>query len=147
MQAAPSVAAIRDAVASSPSAELVALIERAVGHVVKVILHADDSDGTIGDLARELLELHAQACDSSVGDPVKLAKWMVRFCFDDQDFFEVDPVRYANVLGEIGLAWYRREVGRRREADDASFAAKYAEERLVVLTVTQRPSCCCLVAI
>ena len=25
---------------------------------------------------------------------------MVRFAFDDQDFFEVDPVRYAMALGE-----------------------------------------------
>ena len=49
-------------------------------------------------------------------------------------FFEVDPVRYANVLGEIGLAWYRREVGRRREADgvvrrEAELADGHAEFR------------------
>jgi hypothetical protein len=33
------------------SSDPVALLERAVGHVVKVILRADDSNGTIGDLA------------------------------------------------------------------------------------------------
>ena len=36
-------------------------------------------------------------------DPVKLAAWMVRFWFVDQDLFEVDPVRYQKALGEEGL--------------------------------------------
>jgi hypothetical protein len=132
-EAEPGVRAVRNAVATSASAELVLLIERAIGHVVKVILQADDSDGMIGDLAGQLLDLHAQACDAGVADPVKLARWMVRFCFDDQDFFEADPVRYASALGELGLAAYRREVRRRRQAGDDSFAAKYATERLALL--------------
>jgi hypothetical protein len=132
-QARPVVEGIRSVVQSSPSAELVALIERSIGHVVKVILHADDSDGLIGDLARELLDLHAQACVAGVADPIQLARWMVRFCFDDQDFFEVDPVRYAAALGELGLAAYRREVRARRDGSGRPFAAQYAEERLAVL--------------
>lgn len=37
-------------------------------------MHADDSNGTIGDLARELLDLHAQLCDAGVADAVKLAE-------------------------------------------------------------------------
>ena len=134
MQARPVLEAIGEAVVSSPTAELVALIERAIGHVVKVILKADDSDGLIGDLARELLDLHARACDAGNADPIKLARWMVRFRFDEQDFFEVDPVRYADALGDLGLAAYRREVKQRVEAGGGdSFAARYAQERLAVL--------------
>lgn len=122
---------LRLAVARAPSSELVVLLERAIGHVVKVILRADDSNGTIGDLARGLLELHAQACDAGVADPVKLAAWMVRFSCQDQDFFEIDPVRYATALGEPGLAAYRRAIAAR--ADDRSFAVRWAHERLAVL--------------
>ncbi len=133
MQARPVLEEIRSLVQARPSAGLVPLIERAIGHVVKVILHADDSDGTIGDLARELLDLHAQVCGAGVADPVELARWMVRFSFDDQDFFEVDPVRYAAALGELGLAAYRREIRARRDVGGRQFAAKYAEERLAVL--------------
>ena len=102
MAARPIVTELESAVAAAPSRTLVELLQRAVGHVVKVIMHADDSDGAIGDLARDLLALHARACDAGVADPVALAAWMVRFRFDDQDFFEVDPVRYANALGEEG---------------------------------------------
>ena len=129
--ARPIVEELRHRATGSPSPELVELLERAIGHVVKVMEHADDSDGTIGDLARELLELHATACDSGVADPVRLAGWMVRFWFVDQDLFEVDPVRYRNALGEGGVAAYRRAVAAR--AGEDTFAVGYARERLAVL--------------
>jgi hypothetical protein len=129
--ARPIVAELEHAIDESPSRALVELLQRAVGHVVKVIVHADDSDGLIGDLARDLLALHARACDAGVADPVDLAAWMVRFQFDDQDFFEVDPVRYASALGETGLAAYRDAVGERRDGD--SFVVRYAHERLAIL--------------
>ena len=131
MAARPIVTELESAVAAAPSRALVELLQRAVGHVVKVIMHADDSDGAIGDLARDLLALHARACDAGVADPVALAAWMVRFRFDDQDFFEVDPVRYASALGEEGLAAYREAVAARPGGD--SFAASYARERLAIL--------------
>jgi hypothetical protein len=128
--AQPIVAELDTAVDASPSRALVELLQRAVGHVVKVIMHADDSDGLIGDLARELLALHARACDAGIADPVELAAWMVRFGFHDQDFFEVDPVRYASALGDAGLAAYRDAVAR---WDGGSFAVRYARERLAIL--------------
>jgi hypothetical protein len=126
------VAALAEAADMGPSRELVELLQRAVGHVVKVILRADDSNGMIGDLARQLLELHARACQPGVADPVKLAKWMVKFMFVDQDFFVVDPVRYAPGLGDRGLAVYRREVAA-KSAESGRFAARYAAERLAIL--------------
>ena len=99
--------------------------------MVKVIEDVDDSDGAIGDLARELLELHATACDGGAADPVRLAAWMVRFWFVDQDLFEVDPVRYQMALGQEGVAAYRQAVAA-RERDD-TFAVRYARERLAIL--------------
>ncbi len=132
VEASPVVDALADAVASEPSRELVVLLERSVGHVVKVILRADDSNGMIGDLARQLLDLHERACGAGVADPIALARWMVRFTFDDQDFFTADPVRYAAALGDKGLAAYRRAVTKRADGR-SSYAATYAEERLAVL--------------
>jgi hypothetical protein len=146
--AAPVVDALAEEVVSNPSAELVVLLQRAAGHLVKVIMRADDSDGMIGDLCRQVLDLHRAACAVGVADPQALAKWMVRFCFEDQDFFEVDPVAYANALGDKGLDVYRREAAKRSEPADApdrppllrdmyagfpSFAARYAAERLAII--------------
>ena len=130
--ARPVVIELGAAVDAGPSRELVALLERGIGHVVKVIqTRADDSSGMVGDLARDLLELHARACDAGVADPVKLARWMIGFRFSDQDFFEVDPVRYRAALGEAGLAEFRTLLTAQKDQD--GFAARYARERLAVL--------------
>ena len=56
---------------------------------------------------------------------------MVRFWFLDQDLFEVDPVRYRQALGEIGLTAYRQAVAVREHED--TFALQYVRERLAVL--------------
>jgi hypothetical protein len=129
--AGPVLAELELVAHTRPSPELVKLLERAPGHVVKLVHHADDSSGLIGDLVRELLELHAVACDTGMSDPLKLAHWMVRFQFADQDIFELDPVRYANALGEEGLAAYRQAI---EELDDGnSLGIRYARERLAVL--------------
>ena len=129
--ARPIVTELDHLAAHAPSRELVELLQRAVGHVVKVMMHADDSDGAIGDLAQELLGIHARTCDAGVADPRRLAAWMIRFRFKDQDFFDPDPVRYATALGERGLAAYRKAV------DDADahdpYALSHARERLAVL--------------
>jgi hypothetical protein len=130
--ARPVVEELRLAAASSPSKDLVVLVERGIGHVVKVIMHADDSNGTIGDLARDLLDVHARVCDAGVADPLKLAAWMVRFSCEDQDFFEVDPIRYADALSEDGLLAYRRAIEERGDGERV-FAVRWARERLAVL--------------
>jgi len=132
-EASPVVDAIGDQLAVSPSAELLELIERAIGHMVKAILRADDSNGEIGGLVAALLEFHVLACDAGVADPVKLARWMVRVTLDDQDFFVLDPKGYAGALGESGLAVYRKEIDRRRRAGEQPFALRYADQRLAVL--------------
>jgi uncharacterized Zn finger protein len=62
---------------------------------------------------------------------VRLAAWMVRFWFVDQDLFEVDPVRYQHALGEAGLTAYRQAVAARGHED--TFALQYVRERLAVL--------------
>jgi hypothetical protein len=147
--AAPVVDALASEVAARPSAELVVLLQRAAEHLVKVILHADDSDGTIGALASDVLEQHRLACAAGVAEPRALAKWMVRFTFEDQDFFTIDPVAYVDALGDAGLAVYRQEVANRSDSASAptsrsaalrdlygefpSFAARYAAERLAVI--------------
>lgn len=130
--ARPVVTELDAAVRASPSRDLVELLERGIAHVVKVIqTKADDSSGMVGDLARDLLGLHATACDAGVADPAKLARWMIRFRFVDQDFFEADPVRYRAALGEVGLAEFRSLLAAQKDQD--GFAARYARERLAVL--------------
>lgn len=128
----PLVAELERLASQSPSAELVELLQRAAGRVVKTImLRVDDSSGLIGSVAEGLLAAHATACDAGVADPKRLAAWMFRFRFEDQDFFEPDPVRYRHALGEHGLQAYRDAVA--GYSGRESFAVRYANERLAII--------------
>jgi len=101
------VDAIEAEAKSHPSRELLKLVELSVGRVVRVIFKSDDSSGMIGDVAHRLLAIHEQVALAGVGEPKALARWMIKFGFDDQDFFTLDPVLYAPALGDKGLAFYR----------------------------------------
>jgi len=95
---------------SNPSRELLKLVELSVGRVVRVILRSDDSSGMMGDVARRVLAIHEQVALAGVGEPKALARWMIKFGFDDQDFFTIDPVLYAPALGDTGMAAYLKLV-------------------------------------
>ncbi len=117
----------------NPSRELLKLIELSVGRVVKVILKSDDSSGMMGDVAHRLLAIHEQVALAGVGEPKALARWMIKFGFDDQDFFTIDPVSYAPALGDKGMAAYRKTVAERAALARVPFAVEHAIERLAVL--------------
>lgn len=130
--AEPAVAELATAARAAVSQELVELLERAVGHVVKILIRGcDDSAGVIGGVAQRLLDVHAVACDQADPDPVRIARWIVRFRLRDQDLFEADPVRYADALGERGLAALRQELDRFESAD--GFGERYLRARLAVV--------------
>jgi len=129
--ARPIVTELQQAADKAPSRELVELLQRAIGHVVKVLqTRADDSSGMVGDLVRDLLDAHVDACDAGVAKADKLAAWIVRFRSRDQDFFEADPVRYRDALGASGVAVVRRAVA---DEPDDGFAARWFRERLAIL--------------
>lgn len=117
----------------NPSRELLRLVELSVGRVVRVILKSDDSSGMMGDVAHRLLTVHEQLALAGVAEPKALARWMIKFGFDDQDFFMIDPVLYAPALVDEGMAAYRKAVTDRSARARVPFAAKNAIERLAVL--------------
>ncbi|HEY7043546.1 MAG TPA: SWIM zinc finger family protein [Nocardioidaceae bacterium] len=110
------------------------LLERAIGTMIRTILRSDDSSGSQGDATWRLLQLHVQAARLGSPDPLRLARWMTKVGFGDDGFFEVDPVPYADALGDRGLAAYRREIDRRLADDPDDFHARRARQRLAVLT-------------
>jgi uncharacterized Zn finger protein len=59
---------------------------------------------------------------------------MAKVGFGDDGFFAIDPVAYADALGERGLAAYRREVDQRLADDPDDFHPRLARQRLAVLT-------------
>lgn len=132
-QARPVVDALQRAAAGPAARDVVPIVERAIGHVVKVLAAGDDSAGAAGDVAQALLTAHAVAATTGQRDPIELVRWLVRFTFETQDFFVPDVRDYASALGERGVAAYRAEVARRAAADPEAFAPQHAQQRLALL--------------
>ncbi len=126
--------------AERPSAELLEVVERAVALTVRTILRSDDSSGAQGDQIHRLLDLHAEVATGIAGSLApkqrrRLAQWLHRFAFSDQqDFFEVDVDRYADALRDDGVAGYRRLVdASAHTAGEHAFSVRYARGRLAIL--------------
>jgi hypothetical protein len=85
------------------------LTEYALNAVERALGSVDDSDGQLGDILRHLQDIHLAACKQAKPDPEALARrlfeWELR---TDWDTFFGAVDTYAPVLGEKGLAIYRR---------------------------------------
>ena len=87
-----------------------ALAEHAADLAEEALGYIDDSDGGMSAVAEHIRELHLAACVASRPDPVALA----RNLYDrerhggDLEIFHGAAGSYADVLGDEGLAEYRR---------------------------------------
>ena len=93
------------------AAEVIELSEHALGKVEQATMSMDDSDGYMGGILQRLQELHLEACHAAKPDPEALAErlfdWEMRTQFDT---FYGTASTYAKLLGERGLATYRRRA-------------------------------------
>jgi uncharacterized Zn finger protein len=85
------------------------LVDHALSKVEKAMESLDDSDGHCGGLLHRLGEMHLAVCEAMRPDPVKLAKELFdREVNAPHDVFYDAAAHYSGVLGEAGLAEYRR---------------------------------------
>ncbi|HKX08723.1 MAG TPA: SWIM zinc finger family protein [Stellaceae bacterium] len=110
---ASGVAAVLDAVESfvtSGRARLARqLAEYAIDAIESAARDIDDSDGHCGALLERTGEIHLAACKAARPDPVALARDLFEREMDGTyDTFYRASVRYEDVLGEAGMAEYRR---------------------------------------
>jgi uncharacterized Zn finger protein len=91
------------------AAEVIELIEYALSQIEESLGFVDDSDGRIGGCISDLQELHHRACQQTKPDAIALARrlfeWEMR---SEWEFFGGAAESYADVLGQKGLAEYRR---------------------------------------
>ena len=87
--------------------EVVELAEYALTAAERSLEHIDDSDGQMREVIERLEGLHLHACRLAAPDPVSLAERLfTRELNGEWDVFDRAVVRYAEVLGEVGLARY-----------------------------------------
>ena len=91
------------------ASEVIELTEHALAAVEDAMGSIDDSDGHMGGILERLQEIHHAACKKAKPAPEALAKrlfeWELR---TDWDTFFGAAEKYTDVLGEKGLAVYRK---------------------------------------
>jgi len=91
------------------ASEVIELVEHSLGSVENALGSIDDSGGYMGGILERLQELHHAACAKAKPDPEALSKrlfeWELR---TDWDTFYGAAEKYSRILGEKGLAMYRR---------------------------------------
>ena len=116
---------LRDLLPAGHAGSAVEMTEYALAKVEKALDSVDDSDGRVGGVLHDLEALHRDACLLARPEPVALAcrlyEWQMRSGMVFSDVLG----EYADVLGEDGLAGYRRMA----EADWASVAARGPNSR------------------
>ena len=90
------------------AAEVIGLCEYALECVEDAIGRVDDSDGYMGEIKEELVELHHRACQLARPDPEELAARLFDWAIHSEwETFLDGADRYADVLGDAGLLRYR----------------------------------------
>jgi tetratricopeptide (TPR) repeat protein len=87
------------------------LVDHALSRIETAIQNVDDSDGYCGGLLDRACETHLAACMAARPDPVKLAGELFSREMNDQyGNFDGAAATYSDVLGDVGLAEYRRRA-------------------------------------
>jgi hypothetical protein len=102
---------LREAARIWGASALVPTAQKSIAAVMRVIHHADDSNGAIGFLVDQLLTLHAELCAEEPPPAKKLVDWLIDFQFDGrQDLFALDVAAYADALGTKGLTLFETRL-------------------------------------
>ncbi|GBD84854.1 hypothetical protein BMS3Abin02_01248 [bacterium BMS3Abin02] len=132
---------LEELLAAGFGAETVDLAEEVLRELNDGVEYVDDSDGYLYELFEQTMELHLAACHQARPDPVALAGRL----FDWASCWELDRfldavADYAQVLGEEGLAAYRRLAEQRwrtvpalgpRDDSHAGFSERYRITRIM----------------
>jgi len=103
------IASIEELLSAGDAAEAVELVEYALRRVEQALGNVDDSDGEMGYVLDCLVDLHHRACIVAKPDAEFLAEMLFEWGLtSDWGTFSGAVAVYADVLGERGLAVYRR---------------------------------------
>jgi len=103
------VDSIAELLGAGHAAEVIDLTEHALRRCERALGQMDDSDGGMSPILERLQELHHAACLKAKPEPEPLAKRLFKWEIESGwDTFFGAAETYADVLGEKGLAVYRK---------------------------------------
>ncbi len=102
------IQALEGLLGDGQAAEVIGLCEYALECVEDALGRVDDSDGQMGEIRDQLVEIHHAACLTARPDPGELAERLFEWGIHSEWEIFLDGVeRYTDVLGDVGLARYR----------------------------------------
>src|ERR1700694_4217793 len=100
---------IADLIESGRAALVLQLLDHFFARMDEALGNIDDSDGGGGDMYAKACEIHLAACRKAKPDPIALARALFAREVDSEwEFFHGANEAYEDVLGDVGLAEYRR---------------------------------------
>jgi len=95
--------------------DVIPVVRKAIASTFRVLMRADDSNGSIQVVIRELLALHAELCVQEPPSPATLSSWIQKQQFGEiGDYFAIDVADYAEALGKRGLVRFEQQLDKRR---------------------------------
>lgn len=102
------IATVERQLGSDRGVEIAAFCEHALRRVEAASDYVDDSNGELGEVRERLEELHLAACREARPEPRELAERLFGWEVEGEwDTFYGAVERYADVLGQPGIARYR----------------------------------------
>lgn len=100
---------LEDFLRDGEAGKVIGLAEHGIAELERSLEQVDDSDGWLGGLLGRLQDLQLEACRQARPEPVELAERLFEAEMESSfDAFHRAAVVYADLLGEAGLAAYRR---------------------------------------
>lgn len=100
---------VKDYLKNGHAKEVIRIVEYFLKQVEEAIGSADDSDGGMGMVLEDLQEIHLEACRLERPEPCELAKRLFEWEIGGEyDIFYDAVLTYSDVLGEDGIAVYRK---------------------------------------
>jgi SWIM zinc finger len=91
-------------------AQAITAAREAIGELGRALERLDDSNGSVGGAAGELLAAHLRACQAEPPEPRSLARYLAGLVLDDPYGVTPDLSDYAGLLGPAGLAALRERI-------------------------------------
>jgi hypothetical protein len=124
------VTAMDDLIRTGGAADAIGIAREAMGLFAEACQFVDDSSGSAGDAAYELLAAHLRACQAAPPEPVSLGGYLAGLLLNDEYVFEPDLDDYAELLGDQGAAVVRERIVTAYAENPASWRARYLRESI-----------------
>jgi uncharacterized Zn finger protein len=123
-------AGIGDLIDAGGAVDAIGIIHEAIDLLTDAFVYIDDSSGSVGAAAYELLDVHLRACQAAPPEPVSLGNYLADLLLGDDYGFAPDLGDYSDLLGEQGLGVVRERIAAAYADNPKDLQARFLMETM-----------------